>query len=61
MCIDLLLEKLLQAIKRKKNDMNRTPLPKILQKVTLVSQSLLSNAKVFQSYILISTCELFRM
>ena len=28
MCIDLLPEKLLQAIKKKKkNDMNRTPLP----------------------------------
>ena len=30
MCIDLLPEKLLQAIKKKKNDMNGTPLPQIL-------------------------------
>ena len=37
--------------------MNGTPLPQILQEVTLVSQLLLSNAKVFISYILISTCE----
>ena len=29
MCIDLLPEKLLQAIKRKKNDMNGTPLSQI--------------------------------
>ena len=29
MCIELLPEKLLQAIKKKENDMNRTPLPQI--------------------------------
>ena len=53
MCIDMLLEKLLQVIKKKKkNDMNRTPLPQILQKVTLISQLLLSSAKIFKSYIL---------
>ena len=41
--------------------MNGTPLPQILENVTLVSQLLLSNAKVFKSYILISACELFRI
>ena len=60
MGIDLLPEKLLQAIKKKKNDMNRTPLSHILQ-VTLVSQLLHDNAKIFISYILISTRELFRI
>ena len=61
MCIDLLPEKLLQAIKRKKNDMNGTPLPQVLREVTLVSKLLLSNAKILKSYILILTCELFRI
>ena len=41
--------------------MNGTPLPQILQKVTLVPQLLLSNAKIFKSYIFISTYELFRI
>ena len=60
MCIDMLPEKLLQAIKKKKkNDMNGTPLPQILKNVTLVSQLLLSNGKTFKSYILILTCKLF--
>ena len=49
MCIDLLPEKFLQAIK------------KSLQKVTLVSQLRLSNAKISKSYIPISACELFRI
>ena len=44
MCIDLLPEKLLQAIKKKEK-----------------SQLLLINAKIFKSYILIPTCELFRI
>ena len=48
-------------MKRKKNDMNGTSLPQILQKVTSVSQLMLSNAKTFKSYILISACELFRI
>ena len=64
MCIDLLPEKLLQLtklLKRKKNYMNTTPLPKILQMVTLVSQLLLNNAKIFKKWILISTCDLFRI
>ena len=61
MCNDLLSEKLLQAIKRKKNDMNGTPLPQVLREVTLVSELLLSNAKILKSYILILTCELFRI
>ena len=64
MCIDLLPEKLLQLtklLKRKKNYMNTTPLPKILQMVTLVSQLLLNNAKIFKKCILISTCDLFRI
>ena len=61
MCIDLLPEKLLQAIKKKKKGINGIPLPQILQKVTMVSQLLLNNAKIFKSYILISTCELFRI
>ena len=37
MCINLFSEKLLQAIKKKKNDINETPLSQILQKVALVS------------------------
>ena len=41
--------------------MKGTPLPQILLNVTLVSQLLLSNAKIFKSYILISTSELFRI
>ena len=61
MCIDLLPEELLQVIKKEQNDMNGTPLPQILLNVTLVSQLLLSNAKIFKSYILISTSELFRI
>ena len=58
MCIDLLPENFSKLLKRKKNDMNGTPLSQNLQKVTLVSQLLLSNAKIFEGYILISTYEL---
>ena len=58
MCIDLLPENFPKLLKRKKNDMNGTSLSQNLQKVTLVSQLLLSNAKIFKGYILISTYEL---
>ena len=62
MCIDPLPEKLLQAIKKeRKSDINITPLRQTLQKVTLVSPLLFCNAKIFKSYILISTCKLFRI
>ena len=37
MCIDLLPEKLLPAIKKKEKLYEQTPLPQILQKLTLVS------------------------
>ena len=61
MCNDLLPENFSKILKKNKNDMSRTPLPQILQKATLVSQLLLSNAKIFESYIHIATCELFRI
>ena len=59
MCTDLLPEKLLQAIKKKEKLYERNTFVTNFTEGYINSQLLLNNAKIFKSYILISTCELF--